>query len=116
MALRTLKASVATLQRVRRGRVFLDREFRRLPALHRVTGRALSLIGALGKLALVRVRFMAVHALGKDQRFLEIAARVALSAIDTRVLSFQRELRFRVIEMLVHRLQRNLLPASRVVT
>lgn len=59
---------------------------------------------------------MAVHALGEHQRFFKIAIGMALSAVDTRVLSFQRKLRFRVIEALIHRLQGNLLPPAGVVT
>ncbi len=107
---------MATLQGIRRGRMFFDRECRRLPPLHRVTRRALSLIRALGKLAFVWIRLVAVDALGENQRLLEVAVRMALGAIHTRVLPLQRELRFRVIKMLVHCMQRNLLPAARVVT
>ena len=94
MALRTLQASVATLQRIRRSRMFLDREFRRFPALHGVASGALSVIRALGKLAFVWIRLVAIHALGEYQRLLEVAVRVALSATHSRVLSFQRILRF----------------------
>ena len=101
MALRALHPRVATLQGICRGRMFLHREFRRLPALHRVTGRALSLISTLGKLALVWIRLVAVHALGEYQRLLEVAVGMTLSAVHTRVLSFQRKLRFGVIKALI---------------
>lgn len=59
---------------------------------------------------------MAVHALGKDERLLEIAVDVALRAIDRGMLSFQRKLCFGVIEALIHVLQRDFLPATGVVT
>ena len=94
MALRALQARVATLQGIRRGRMFLHREFRRLPALHRVTGRALSLICTLGKLAIVWIRLVAVHALGEYQRLLKVAVGMTLSAVHTRVLPLQWILRF----------------------
>src|SRR5690348_6929270 len=100
MALRAFQASVATLQRIRRGRMFLNRKFRWLPALHRVTGRALSLLRAFGKLAVVYI-LVAVHALGEYQRLLEVTVRMALTAVDTRVLSLQRKLRFGVIKALI---------------
>lgn len=100
MALRTFQPSVATLQRIRRRRMFLHREFRWLPALHRMTGRALSLVCAFGKLAFVCI-LVAVHALGEYQRLLEVAVRMALTAVDTRVLPFQRKLRFGVIKALI---------------
>lgn len=100
MALRALQASVATLQGIRRGRMFLHREFRWLPALHGVTGRALSLIRALGKLAFVRIRLVAIHALGEHQRLLEVTVSMALSAVHARVLPLQRILRFGVIKAL----------------
>ena len=115
MALRALQASVATLQGIRRRRMFLNREIRGLPALHRVARRALSLIGALGKLALVRIRLVTVHALREYERFFEVAVRMTLSAVHSDVLPLERKLRFGVIKALIHRLQRNLLPAAGVV-
>ena len=115
MALRTFQPRVATLQRIRRGRMFLDRELRWLPALHRVTGRALSLVRTFGKLAFVCI-LVAVHALGEYQRLLKVAIGVALGAVHTGVLSLERKLRFGVIKALIDRLQRNLLPAAGVMT
>lgn len=100
MALPTFQPSVATLQRIRRGRMFLDGELRWLPALHRVTGRALSLVRMFGKLAFVCI-LMAVHALGEYQRLLEVTVRMALTAVDTRVFPLQRKLRFGVIKALI---------------
>lgn len=101
MALRALQARVATLQGIRRRRMFLHGKSRRLPALHRVTGRALSVIRTFHKLAVVWI-LVAVHALREHQRLLEVAVGVTLSAVHTRVLPFQRELRFGVIEALIN--------------
>ena len=115
MALRAFQTSVATLQRIRRGRMFLNRKFRWLPALHRVTGRALSLVRPLNKLAFVWI-LVAVHALREYQRLLEVAVGVALSAVHTHMLPLQRKLRLGVIKALVDCLQRNLFPAAGVVT
>lgn len=100
MALRTFQPSVATLQRIRRRRMFLHGEFRWLPALHRMTGRALSLVRTFGKLAFMSI-LVAVHAFCEYQRLLEVAVRVALTAVDTRVLPLQRKLRFGVIKALI---------------
>ena len=115
MALRAFQTSVATLQRIRRGRMFLNRKFRWLPALHRVTGRALSLVRPLNKLPFVWI-LVAVHALREYQRLLEVAVGVALSAVHTHMLPLQRKLRLGVIKALVDCLQRNLFPAAGVVT
>ena len=105
-----------TLEWIIRGGVLFHRKLRWLPAFDSVTGRAFNALRTFGELPLVRVRFMAVHALCKYQRLLEVAVGMALGAIHAGVLAFQRELRFGVIEALVHRLQRDLLPAAGVVT
>ncbi len=59
--------------------------------------------------------FVTVAALGKRDRLFEISASMALGTIDGGMLSFQRELRLRVIEMRSHRLQRDILPTACVV-
>ena len=100
MALRTFQTSVASLQRIRGGRMFLHREFRGLPALHCVTGRALPLVCPFCKLTYMCI-LMAIHAPGECQRLLEVAVRMALTAVDTRVLPLQRKLRFGVIKALI---------------
>ena len=115
MALRALQARVPALQRIRARGMLLHRECRRLPSLHGVAGSALAAVGTLGKLAVVRIGLVAIHALLERQRLLEIAIGVALRAIDAGVLAFERKLRLRVVEALVHRLQRNLLPSARAV-
>jgi len=63
----------------------------------------------------VRIGLVAVHALRKRDWFLEVATGVTLAAIDARVFALEREFRFRVIEPLADRLERDLLPTARVV-
>ncbi len=84
--------------------------------MHVVAGRTLSLVGSLGKLAFVRIGLVTIHALRECQRFLEVAVGVTLRAVHRDVLAEQRELGFRVVEAVVHGLQRNLLPPHRAVT
>ena len=115
MTLRALQTSMSTLQRIRARGVLLYRECRRLPALHRMAGSAFPGVRTLGKLAVVRIGFVAVHALGKCEWFLEVSAGMALGTIHDGVLAFQRKFRLGVIEAFVHRLQRNLFPPVRVV-
>ena len=69
--------------------------------LHVVAGGALAAVRTLGELAVVRIGLVAVHALLEGQRLFEIAAGVALGAIDAGMFAFQRELGLRVIEALV---------------
>ena len=94
--------------------MFLQGEQGRLPALHFVTGGALAAIRTLGELSIVSV-FVAVGTFGERDLFLEISVGMALGALDLRVLSLKRILRFRVIEALAHVLQRSLFPAGRGV-
>jgi len=100
MALRAFEAGMAAFQRVRAFRVFLHRKFGWLEAFDRMTSRALALIGALGELAAVRIRFVTGNALVEHQRLLEIAARMTLYAFHLRMLPLQGILRLRVIEVL----------------
>lgn len=58
----------------------------------------------------MRIWLVAVHTFCERERLLEIAIGVALSALDPGVLALQREFCLRVVEALVDRLQRNLLP------
>lgn len=76
-----------------------------------MTRRALATIRAFGKLTIVRIGLMAIRALGKGQWLLEVAASMALSAIDGSMLTFKGKFGFGVIKALAHLLQRNLLPA-----
>lgn len=76
-----------------------------------MAGSALAAVGAFGELTVVRV-LMAIHALLEGEGFLEISAGVALRAIDADVFAQQRKLRFRVVEVLVDTLHRDLLPSA----
>lgn len=80
--------------------MLLQRELRRFPSLHGVARRALGATRPLGELAIVGIRFVAVHARLESQRLLEISAAVALDAIHRRMFPEQGIFRFRVIEAL----------------
>lgn len=67
--------------------MFFHSEDRRLPSLHRMTRSALADVRPFRKLAFVRIWFMAVHALGKNQSLFEISIGMALGTIDTSVLA-----------------------------
>src|SRR5450631_1860222 len=115
MALRAFQTRMPALQRIRAGGVFLHGKRRGLPALHVVAGSALPAVRTLGELPVVRIGLVAVHALLEYQGLFEISVRVALGTIHSRVLALQRELGLRMVEALVDRLQRNLLPPARTV-
>jgi hypothetical protein len=61
--------------------------------------RAFPFLWTRFKLAFVRVRLVAVCAIGKRQRLLEIAVHVALHATDCGVLAQQGVLRFRMVKL-----------------
>ena len=98
VALRAFERCVLTLQRILRRRVVLHREFRRLPSFDRVASSAFTTVGTLRKLSLVRIGFVAVQAFPEDERFLEIAILMTLSAANRLMFPLQREIGFRVIE------------------
>ena len=52
-----------------------------------MAGRTLALIRARGKLSVMRIGRVTIRAFRKCERFLEIAFRVTLNAIDLRVLT-----------------------------
>jgi len=116
VTLRTLQSGMSSLQRIGRGRMVLHCELRRLPSIHGVTRGALCAGRPLCELPVVWVGFVAIHALLKSQRLLEVSAAVTLNAVDRRMLSEQRIFRFRVIEALVNGLRRDLLPPAGVMT
>ena len=80
-----------------------------------MTRGAFSAVGTLGELAVVGIGLVAIHALGEGQRFLEVAAGVALSAIDRRMFAEERELGLRMVEALINALQRDFFPPARAV-
>ena len=100
---------VLTFKRIRRESVFLHAEQRGLPAVYGVAGGAFALVLSLRELPAMRIGRMAIRTIGERHRLLEIASRVALQAIDRRVLAEEGEFRLCVIELLA---RRNLLPAG----
>ncbi len=92
---------VASCERIGSCRMFFDPKERRLPSVDRVASGTFAFIGTRAELTAVRVRCMAVGALGEGNRFFEIRSGVALQAIDFRVFAEQREFYLGVIEMLV---------------
>jgi len=116
VTLRAFQPGMSSLQAIGSGRVIFHRKRRRLPSADSVTGSTLSAVGPLGKLAVMRIRLVAIHALLENQRFLEITASVALNAVHAGVFLEQGISGLGVIEFLVHLCDRNLLPAAGVVT
>lgn len=89
---------------------------RRFETVHGVAGRALAGPGPLGKLAVMRIGLVAIHALGERNRLFEIASCMASRTIYVRVLAEQWIFGFRVIEVAIYARQRNSLPAFCTVT
>lgn len=112
---RTWHHGVSTLQRIRRCGVVLRRECRGLETVHGVARSALAAAGSFGKLALVRVRLVAIHACLEGQRLLEISTRVALRTLHRGMLAQQRVFGSRVIEALTDLFCRHPLPSVGVV-
>lgn len=80
-----------------------------------MAGGALAAVTSLGKLAAMRIGPVTVHTLLKNQRLLEISARVALGAFDGGMFSQQRVLGLGMVEALADCLGRHSLPAAGVV-
>jgi len=114
MAFGALDGRMLLHQRIGRRRMFFHPERCRLESLDVVAGGALAFIRTLHELPVVFV-FVAVEAVLKSQRLLEIAARVATQTIHRLVLSFQWIFRFGVIEALIYRCQRDSFPTGGVV-
>jgi hypothetical protein len=91
--------AVASIEGVARCGVRGRRERGGRPPVRRMAGGAVPTVRAAGKLSLVRVRLVAVNAVGVRDRFLEIARPVTLPARETGVLSRQDESRSGVIEL-----------------
>ena len=70
-----------------------------------MAGGALSAVGALGELPIVRIGLVAVHAFLERKRLFEVSVGVALGTIDAGVLAFERKLGLRVIETFVDSLK-----------
>lgn len=78
---------VFSVERIVRSRVFFHPKLRGLPAIDGVAFRALAFACARLELAPVRIRRMAINALAKGQRLLEIASGMAVAAADFDVRS-----------------------------
>ena len=115
VTLTAFQAHVPALQRICSCRMFLDAKPGRLESVNRVTGGALAAVGSLRKLPAVRVRLMAIRALIEGDSLLEVTASVALNALHLRMLSEQRILCLRVIEILIEGGDRDFFPTRRRV-
>lgn len=115
MTLRAGHRGVLRLQRIRRRGMIFYGEGGRLESIHRVAGRALAAVRAFCELAAMRVRLVAVHAFLKSQRLLEIAACMALRALDSRMFPQQWIFSLGMIEILIQRSCADPLPAARVM-
>lgn len=71
---------VLSFQRIFGSRMFLDAKQRRLPSIHFVAFRALPFLLAVLELAVMNI-LMAIHAVGKLERTLEVPACMASNAI-----------------------------------
>src|ERR1700757_3139385 len=72
MTLRAFQSRMPAPQRISARRMLLDGELRRPPSVHGMARAAFSTVGTFGKLAVVRIWLMAIHALLEGQRLLEI--------------------------------------------
>ncbi len=88
-----------SFQRVMRRRVLFHPKLRGLPSLDGVALRALSLAGPRLELPLVRIRRMAIDALRKGHRLLEIPFGVAVLATDFQMHAHQRIFGFGMVEL-----------------
>jgi hypothetical protein len=80
-----------------------DRECRRLPPCHGVTGFAFAVIGARCKLATVGIGSMAIGACRVRDRRPEVSLGMTGKALDFKMFSEEREVRSRVIECCLER-------------
>ena len=115
VTLRARDVSMLPDQGISRAGVLLQSEYCGLESLHGVARRALPAIGSFCKLSAVRVGMVAVGALLKSNRLLEVSAHMTRVATHVRMLAQERELRRRVIEFAGKRRGRNRLPVRRVV-
>jgi len=98
MALAAFDFNVLALQRVAGSVVLFDSKQRRLPTVHSVALGAFTFLWPRLELAFVRVGFVAVHAIRKGQRLLEVAVQMAFSTTNSGVSAEKWILRFRVVK------------------
>lgn len=113
MALLARDGRMFSLQRIVRGGVLFHAEWRRLPAVYAVALRAFAFASPCLELALVRIREVAIRALGESQRAFEISTGMATAATYLEVHAKKRIFRFRMVELNGHA---ELLPPTRRVT
>src|SRR6476661_104625 len=111
VAFGTTDFSVCSFQRISAGGVVLHCKVGWLPAFHRMAGLTFAAIFALGKLASVRIRFMASRAQRMRHRGLEIPAAMAGAAVNRAVLAQQRESCFGMVKLRTHSSRGKLFPA-----
>ncbi len=99
MALVACNGNVFALQRVFGCVVLFHAEKRGFPPLHSMTFRAFAFLGTRFELAFVRVRFMTIIAILKRQGLFEITLQVAFRTADLGMLSEERVLRLRMVEL-----------------
>lgn len=114
VTLGALHRGVLGFERVSGRGVLFDTKFCRFESLYCMAGGAFPSICALYELTLVLI-LVAIHALLEGDRSLEIAAPVALEAINALMFPHQRIFGLGVIKALVERRSRNPLPATCVV-
>ena len=100
VALRAPQRSMLALQRIGRRGVLLQSELCRLEAFNAVAGFTRPSIQPLGELSPMRIGAMAIHALLKCQRLLEISSGVALHTLDFNMLAEKRVFGFGMIKVL----------------
>jgi len=108
MALIATDALMFAFERVGGQSMLLDSKQRGLPTIHGVTPRTFALVLSLCELASMWIGCVAIGTLCECDWFLEISTGMALDAADGNVFAEERELRLRVVELLV---RGNLLPA-----
>ena len=115
MALGAFQTRMSALQWVCAQSMFLHCERGGFPAVHGVARGTFSAVRAFGKLAVVGIGLVAIHALLEYERLFEVSIGMALVAIHAAVFALQGELCLGVIKTLIQRLSRDLLPTARVV-
>ena len=111
MTFAAIDGEMFPFERVSRGCVIFRCKRRRFEAIHGMAGGALRTAWPFGKLAVMRIGLVTIHAGGERDRLFKISTCVAERAIHGRVFSLERILGFRVVEVPIHGCQRNFLPA-----
>jgi hypothetical protein len=115
VAARALHHGVTQFEGISRCGMVLHRERGWFESIHGMAGGAFAAVAALGKLAGMWVRPVAVHALLEGQRLLEICAQVTLGTFHYGMFTQQWILGCRVIETLIDRLCRHFFPSAGVM-